>query len=87
MCNVTASIIKSEVWFHCAADWSAVPLGANDWPQGCVGYACNLVRPVAQGHRAQVLYPMLGSTLVFETLPYAAQYREFVTQVRCILCS
>ncbi|KAK9843600.1 hypothetical protein WJX84_002029 [Apatococcus fuscideae] len=61
-------------------DWSSVPLGPSDWPQGCLGYACNLVRPVIQGHRAAVLYPLLGSTLVFDTLPHAAQYRELATQ-------
>lgn len=65
------------------ADWSSVPLGPSDWPLGCLGYVCNLVRPMVQGHRAAVLYPLLGSTLVFDTLPHAAQYREIATQVRC----
>lgn len=67
----------------CPADWSSVPLGPSDWPLGCLGYVCNLVRPMVQGHRAAVLYPLLGSTLVFDTLPHAAQYREIATQVRC----
>lgn len=39
-------------------------VGTNDWPEGCVGYAFNLVRPAMKGHRASLLYPMLGQTLV-----------------------
>lgn len=39
-------------------------LGADEWPEGCVGYAFNLVRPALKGHRASLLYPMLGQTLV-----------------------
>ena len=57
-------------------------LGPDNWPPGCLGYAFNLVRPVVAGHRALVLYPMLGATLVFETLEDASAYREYMTQVR-----
>jgi len=39
-------------------------LGAQEWPAGCLGYAFNLVRPVLQGHRADLLYPCLGSSMV-----------------------
>lgn len=57
-------------------------MAANDWPKGCLGYAFNLVRPVQPGHRATVLYCLLGQTLVFETLADAERYREFLTQAR-----
>ncbi len=43
-------------------------LGPDDWPTGCCGYAVNLVRPARAGLRGAVLYPLLGSALVFETL-------------------
>eukprot|EP00884_Botryococcus_braunii_P005311 jgi/Botrbrau1/14781/Bobra.0284s0014.2 len=59
----------------------ACPLGPLDWPDGCCGYAFNLVRPVISGHRTSLLQPLLGQTLVFETLRTAAQYRETMTQV------
>ena len=39
-------------------------LGPNEWPEGCLGYAFNLVRPCLRGYRAQLLYPMLGQALV-----------------------
>ena len=57
------------------------------WPDGCLGYAVNLVRPVnaangsPSGYRARVLTHLLGSTLVFETIAQASAYREHVTQV------
>eukprot|EP00798_Chlamydomonas_sp_ICE-L_P006659 gene6659-3323_t len=57
---------------------SALP--HDQWPDGCVGYAVNLVRPVIPNHRSSVLYSQIGKTLVFETLEKAAAYRQFVTQ-------
>ena len=60
-------------------------LGPNDWPGGCLGYAYNLVRPTQPGHRASLLYSLLGNVLVFETLQDASAYRELVTQVRSLL--
>lgn len=56
-------------------------VSATDWPAGCLGYAFNLVRPKVPGQRASLLYNLLGSVLVFETLEQAAAYRELVTQV------
>lgn len=56
-------------------------LGPDDWPQGCLGFLVNLVRPVQRGQRATVLWPMLGHTLVFETLADASAYREYTSQV------
>ena len=56
-------------------------LAPQDWPQGCLGYAFNLVRPALPGHRAGLLYSLLGCVLVFETLQDASAYRELVTQV------
>ncbi|GIL94923.1 hypothetical protein Vretimale_1033 [Volvox reticuliferus] len=53
---------------------------ADEWPQGCVGYAVNLVRPVISGHRSTIFYSQLGRTLVFETLDQAAAYRTYVVQ-------
>lgn len=55
--------------------------GSGDWPDGCVGYAFNLIRPISPGLRARLLYKLLGHTLVFETIAEAAQYRKYVTQV------
>ena len=60
-------------------------LGPSEWPQGCLGYAFNLVRPTRPGHRASLLYSLLGSVLVFETLQEASAYRELVTQVGCLM--
>lgn len=54
--------------------------GAHDWPAGLCGFLFNLVRPVQHGHRAAVLYGLMGSTLVFETLTDASAYREYVCQ-------
>lgn len=58
--------------------------GATEWADGCLGYACNLVRPSVAGHRAALLYPLM-SMLVFETLQHATKYREYCTQVHLIL--
>lgn len=56
-------------------------MAPQDWPQGCLGYAFNLVRPTKPGHRASLLYSLLGNVLLFETLADASTYRELVTQV------
>ena len=56
-------------------------MAPQDWPQGCLGYAFNLVRPTKPGHRASLLYSLLGNVLLFETLADASAYRELVTQV------
>ena len=45
------------------------------WPQGCLGYVFNLVRPQEDGNRARLLYDMLGHTIVFRTLTDASNYR------------
>ncbi len=63
------------------AGMSGLELGPTDWPDGCINYAINLVRPVQQGHRKKVLYHLLSNGLVFEDLESAGRYREFVTQV------
>ena len=57
-------------------------MGPLDWPDGCINFAVNLVRPVQEGHRKKILYRVLGSGLVFESLDSASNYREFVSQVR-----
>jgi hypothetical protein len=67
------------LWLCCTG--AKYELGAEEWPRGCLGFAYNLVRPVARGHRAGILVNLLGPTLVFETLGDAAAYREFMTQV------
>ena len=56
-------------------------LNGSDWPDGCLGYAFNLVRPKHPGHRAGLLNSLLGSMLVFETQAQASAYRELITQV------
>ena len=48
---------------------------ATAWPDGCCGYAFNLVRPARKGHRAGLLFGLLGQTLVFESLDAATAYR------------
>lgn len=55
---------------------------ADEWPEGCLGYAVNLLRPAVPGHRAALFYSQLGRTLLFETLDQAAAYRAYVLQVR-----
>ncbi len=67
---------------RCAGDGIAGPK-ADQWPDGCLGYAYNLVRPVRPGQRAAVLYPLLSGTLVFESLDTAHSYKEFMATVRC----
>lgn len=62
-----------------AAD--GVGMAASDWPIGCLGYACNLVRPLHRGHRASLLANLLGGALVFERLKEAEEYREFLSMV------
>ncbi|KAL4443930.1 hypothetical protein ABPG75_011667 [Micractinium tetrahymenae] len=57
----------------------SVGMAATDWPRGCLGYACNLVRPLHRGHRASLLYNLLGGALVFERLQEAEEYREFLS--------
>jgi chromosome segregation ATPase len=51
-----------------------------NWPQGCLGYLCNLVRPVHPGHRSTIIFGLLSGTLIFEALDDATAYREYVTQ-------
>ena len=63
---------------------SALEMGPQDWPDGCINFAVNLVRPVQEGHRKKILYRVLGSGLVFESLDSASKYREFVAQVRTV---
>lgn len=43
-------------------------MGRQEWPDGCITFAVNLVRPVQQGHRKKILYRIMGSGLVFESL-------------------
>lgn len=72
-------------WFLIAGGMGGGNLGPGDWPQGCLGYAFNLVRPARPGHRASLLYSLLGNVLVFVTLQDASAYRELVTQVSSAL--
>ena len=67
--------------FQCAGGSGGGNLAPQDWPQGCLGYAFNLVRPTKPGHRASLLYSLLGNVVLFETLADASAYRELVTQV------
>ena len=39
-------------------------LGATDWPEGCLGYAFNLLRPTQPGHRRQLMFSAFGTQLV-----------------------
>ena len=57
-------------------------LAGDQWPDGCLGYAYNLLRPARPGDRAKVLYPLFTGTLVFETLETAHAYKEFMATVR-----
>ena len=66
---------------------SGLALGPDDWPEGCVNFAVNLVRPVQEGHRKKALYSVLSQTMVFDNLENASSYREFVTQVMCCACA
>lgn len=51
------------------------------WPEGCLGYAFNLVRPKELGHRALLLHGVMGHTLVFETEKLASAYKVYTAQV------
>eukprot|EP00873_Tetraselmis_striata_P016358 jgi/Tetstr1/436622/TSEL_025418.t1 len=53
-------------------------LGANTWPPGFVGYLFNLVRPTKPNTRASIIYAILGSVMVFETLDQAEDYRSLL---------
>ena len=48
---------------RCLAAETAEPLelGPADWPEGCLGYAFNLVRPLQPGHRRTVLFSQFGT--------------------------
>lgn len=61
---------------------TALEMDPQKWPEGCINFAVNLVRPVQAGHRKNILFKVLGSSLVFESLESASRYREYVTQVR-----
>ena len=76
-----------EGYTHGAAGTSGLAMGPNDWPEGCINFAVNLVRPVQEGHRRKALFSVLSQTLVFDTLENASSYREFVTQVMCCACA
>lgn len=52
------------------------------WPEGCLGYLFNLVRPQTHGARGGLLYGLLGPTLVFENLESAARYRELAVRLQ-----
>lgn len=39
-------------------------LGPTDWPQGCLGYVFNLIRPTQQGHRRQLMHSAFNQVLV-----------------------
>lgn len=69
-----------------AGDVREGELCSTDWPEGCLGYAFNLVRPTQSGLRAEVLYRLMGKTLVFTTFKLASSYAQFVTQASvCLL--
>lgn len=59
----------------------------NEWPEGCLGHLCNLVRPVSRGHRPSLIYGLLSGCIVFETLAQAETYRQHVTQDLKLQCS
>ena len=44
-------------------------------PQGCLGYAFDLVRPVRAGGRVRSLFNKLCLTVVFRTVAEASVYR------------
>eukprot|EP00878_Enallax_costatus_P010991 GHUV01011479.1.p1 GENE.GHUV01011479.1~~GHUV01011479.1.p1 ORF type:complete len:515 (+),score=199.79 GHUV01011479.1:1894-3438(+) len=52
-------------------------LAADQWPEGCLGYSVNLVRPAIANSRKGVMFAQLGRTLVFETVNQGAQYRQY----------
>jgi hypothetical protein len=47
-----------------SAGKSGAELGPTDWPQGCLGYAFNLLRPVQLGHRRQLMFSAFNQVLV-----------------------
>ena len=59
-----------------------MPFGKLEWPEGCIDYVVNLVRPAAlpsvQNLRGTVFWTLMARALVFETLPHAEAYREAV---------
>lgn len=57
-------MLQAYVLIGCAGTF-----GEGEWPQGCLGYACNLVRPTSPGLRARLLAEVLGQTLVLLKLP------------------
>jgi len=73
--NGNASSSSASNALVAAAPPKGVP-AADEWPEGCLGYAFNLVRPTKKGARAALLYPLLGQTLVFESLESGSRYRE-----------
>ena len=58
-------------------------IGPGEWPEGCLGYAFNLVRPAAghEGIRQSLFWTLLSRTLVFTTLETAENYREAVLRL------
>lgn len=61
---------------------SALETGPQDWPDGCINFMVNLVRPVQQGHRKKIFYRIFGRGLVFDSLDSASKYRDCVARVR-----
>jgi len=58
-------------------------LPAAAWPEGCLGYAVNVVRPVAGSRdlRATVLWTLMSRTLVFTTIELASAYQAMVRRL------
>ena len=50
-------------------------LSAGSWPQGCLGFIVNLLRPTRPGLRTTVLQALLGRSILFDDLASAEQYR------------
>lgn len=63
-----------------AAEWPSDAPGQLSWPRGYLGSAFNLVRPVTAGdnHRLDLLAPLMGQLLFFETGADLANYRLLV---------
>ncbi|CAD7703831.1 unnamed protein product [Ostreobium quekettii] len=59
---------------------SSYKLPPTSYPDGFVGFMCNLIRPAVQGHRSSVFWSMLNRNAVFETMKQAHAYRRYVTQ-------
>ena len=47
-------------------------LALDEWPPGCLGYLCNLLRPARRGFRAACLFGLTGGTIIFETMEQAS---------------